>query len=231
MRSSNNRELHHKKNKKISLPKKKRHKRIVANFKNIRDRHDISNLNFKHISINNDRFEETLEYSLRLSFFAFPSTWLDKPRPVHVCVVLFPIRRQCGDPLLSIPIPPPLPPKQSLRFPRERVTRLSRYVLVRKSPSVYKSENFDDYREEEKDQPPTRHLINFHFVPFAFYIHGTPIFASRGIDFPKVETRINIGGKICEARYDSKGEKKTIFLRRWKKKISRVTISSFSYFL
>lgn len=99
------------------------------------------------------------------------------------------------------------------------------------SPSVYKSENFDDYREEEKDQPPTHHLINFHFVPFAFYIHGTPIFASRGIDFPKVETRINIGGKICEARYDSKGEKKTIFLRRWKKKISRVTISSFSYFL
>lgn len=117
------------------------------------------------------------------------------------------------------------PQKQSLRFPRERVTRLSRYVLVRKPISpVYKSENFDDYREEEKDQPPTRHLINFHFVPFAFYIHAMPIFASGRIDSPKVETRINIGGKICEARYDSKGEKKTIFLRRWKKKISRVDL-------
>lgn len=84
---------------------------VTVNFKRIRNRWYFQFL-FNKILIKIRKFS--------LLFLTFLSTWLDEARPVHVCV-LFPIRRQCGDPLLLISIPP-LPAKQSVRFPRERVT-------------------------------------------------------------------------------------------------------------
>lgn len=124
-----------------------------------------------------------------LLFLTSLSTWLDKARPVHVCV-LFPIRRQCGDPLLLISIPP-LPAKQSVCFPRERVTRFVitddecpchcqktyPFSIIRFNPRDSRILKIvRSWKRKKKDYPPTHDLINFH-VRVVRILHKAPIFA------------------------------------------------------